>query len=109
VFTVALLVAIPLFVYREELLAVFGYVYTRGGLVLAVFVVGQVVGNPIGSTGWLLLMADHQCLRMVNSLSLAVLNVAASYYFIVTAGLVGASPGTAWTIAVVDLVRLGKL
>lgn len=109
VFTITLLIAIPQFVYRVELLAIFGAEYTRGSLVLAVFVVGRIVGNSVGATGWLLLMTDHQYLRMVNSLALAVLNVAVSYYFIVTIGLLGAALGTAGSIAVINLLRLGQL
>jgi len=109
VFTITLLLATIQFVYRAELLALFGSEYTRGSLVLAVFVVGRVVGNGVGATGWLLLMTDHQYLRLVNSWVLAVLNVAASYYFVLEFGLVGAALGTAGSIAVVNLVRLAEL
>jgi len=73
VVTITLLLAIPLFVYRQEFLAVFGDEYTRGALVLATFVGGRIVGHAVGATGWLFLMTDHQYLRMANSLVLAVL------------------------------------
>lgn len=54
-------------------------------------------------------MTDHQYLRMANSLVLAVLNVAFSYYFIVRIGLIGAALGTAGSLAFINLLRLGQL
>jgi len=109
VVTATLPVAVVVFVYRAELLALFGSAYTRGSLVLAVFVVGRVVGSAVGATGWLLMMTDHQYLRVVNSWVLGLLNVGASYYFIQAFGLVGAALGTAATLAFVNLLRLAQL
>jgi len=109
VFTITIALAAIQFVYRTELLALFGSEYTRGTVVLAVFVFGRIVGNGVGATGWLLLMTDHQYLRLVNSWILAILNVSASYYFVLEFGLVGAALGTAGSMAVVNLVRLGQL
>jgi O-antigen/teichoic acid export membrane protein len=109
VVTATLPIAVVVFVYRTELLALFGSAYTRGSLVLAVFVVGRVIGSAVGATGWLLLMTDHQYLRMVNSWGLGLLNVGASYYFIVEFGLVGAALGTASSLAFVNVLRLAQL
>lgn len=102
-------IAVVTFVYRVELLAVFGEVYTAGSLVLGVFVIGRVIGNGAGATGWLLLMTDHQYLHMVNNWVLGLLNLGLSYYFILEYGLIGAALGTASSLAVVNLVRLGEL
>jgi O-antigen/teichoic acid export membrane protein len=109
VFTGTIVLAVTQFVYRGELLALFGEEYTRGSLVLATFVVGRIVANAVGATGWLLLMTDHQYLRMVNSWVLGGLNVAFSYYFILEFGLIGAALGTAGSMAIVYLVRLSQL
>ncbi|MFB6173361.1 MAG: oligosaccharide flippase family protein [Halobacteriales archaeon] len=107
--TATLALAVAFFVYRTQLLALFGGEYTRGSLVFATFVIGRIVGNGVGATGWLLLMTDHQYLRMVNSWVLGALNVAASYYFILEFGLVGAALGTAGSMALINLVRLSQL
>lgn len=108
-FTVTVVVAVTQFVYRHEILALFGTEYTRGALVLAIFIVGRIIGNSVGAAGWLLLMTDHQYLRLVNSWVLAVLNIAFSYYFVLEYGLVGAALGTAGTLALVNIFRVGEL
>ncbi|MFB6219641.1 MAG: polysaccharide biosynthesis C-terminal domain-containing protein [Halobacteriaceae archaeon] len=46
---------------------------------------------------------------MVNSWGLGILNVGASYYFIVEFGLVGAALGTAGSMAFINLLRLAQL
>jgi O-antigen/teichoic acid export membrane protein len=107
--TGTMVLAVTGFVYRHQLLALFGAEYTRGSLVFATFVVGRIVSNGVGATGWLLLMTDHQYLRMVNSWVLGTLNVAFSYYFVLQFGLIGAALGTAGTMAVINLVRLSQL
>jgi O-antigen/teichoic acid export membrane protein len=109
IFTVTIVIAVTQFVYRKQILALFGPGYTEGALVLGVFVVGRVIGNSVGATGWLLLMTDHQYLRLVDSWLLAVLNIASSYYLILEYGLVGAALGTAGSLAVVNVLRVVQL
>ncbi|MHB9288275.1 oligosaccharide flippase family protein [Halobacteriales archaeon Cl-PHB] len=102
------LVAIQV-VYGPELLALFGPEYQRGYLVLLVFMVGRLVGNGVGATGWLLMMTEHQYARMVLDWFLAVANVVLSYLFVVHFGLVGAALGTSSSIAVQNLLQVGLL
>lgn len=109
VFTMTVIGAIIILVYRIELLRIFGSEYTRGGVVLAVFLVGRIIANACGATGWLLLMTDHQYLHMLNNWVLAVANVALSYLFIVEFGLIGAAVGTGGAIAVANILRLTEL
>lgn len=109
VFTLTAIGAVILFIYRGELLRIFGSEYTRGGIVLAVFLGGRVIANACGATGWLLMMTDHQYLHMANNWVLAVTNVILSYLFIVQFGLIGAALGTGSAIAISNLLRLGEL
>lgn len=89
-----------LLVFGPDLLRLFGPTYTRGYLPLAVYLGGVFVGSAVGATGWLLMMTDHQYVRMVLDWVLAGLNVALTYVFIVEFGLVGAALGTSLAIAV---------
>lgn len=109
VFTLTMIGAVVLLVYRIELLSIFGSEYTRGGLVLAVFLGGRVIANACGATGWLLMMTDHQYLHMANNWVLAVTNAILSYVFIVEFGLIGAALGTGGAIAISNLLRLSEL
>ncbi len=102
------LVAIQV-VYGPELLALFGPEYQRGYLVLLVFMVGRLIGNGVGATGWLLMMTEHQYARMVLDWFLAVANVVLSYLFVVHFGLVGAALGTSSSIAIQNLLQVGLL
>lgn len=89
-----------LVVYGEAFLALFGSTYTQGYLPLVVYLGGVFVGSAVGATGWLLMMTDHQYVRMVLDWLLAVLNTALTYVFVLRYGLVGAALGTALAIAV---------
>ncbi|WP_336136697.1 lipopolysaccharide biosynthesis protein [Natronomonas amylolytica] len=107
--TVTLPIALILLIYRVELLGVFGSAFTHGSMVVAVFVIGRVIAAAVGATGWLLLMTDHQYLRMVNSWGLGILNIGLSYYLVLRLGLVGAALGTAGSLAFINVLRLGQL
>ncbi len=93
-------------VYGPELLALFGPTYRRGYEVLLVFLVGRLVGNGVGATGWLLLMTEHQYARLALDWFLAALNVVLSYLFVIHFGMVGAALGTSSSIAVQNLLQV---
>jgi O-antigen/teichoic acid export membrane protein len=102
----ALVIATSVYVYRRELLGLFGTEYAKGSLVLSLFVVGQLVNSAVGPAGWLLQMTDHQYLNALNNWILGVLNVAFSYYLVLELGLIGAAVGTAGSLAIVNVVRV---
>lgn len=105
----ALVVAVCEYVYRTELLALFGSEYTQGSTVLTLFIVGQLIHCAVGPAGWLLQMTDHQYLNALNNWTLGTLNVAFSYYFVLEFGLVGAALGTAGSLAIINVVRVLEL
>ncbi|MFB6345456.1 MAG: oligosaccharide flippase family protein [bacterium] len=78
-------------VFSQELLHVFGRSYVPAYGALIVFLLGRLVGNCVGATGWLLLMTDNQYLRLTIDWLLALINIPLSYYLIVHYGLFGAS------------------
>jgi len=81
-------------VFGRELLGLFGPTYTAGYLPFVVYLAGVLVGSAVGATGWLLMMTDHQYIRMVLNWLLAAGNVVLAYLFISAFGLVGAALGT---------------
>lgn len=86
-------------VFGRELLGLFGPTYTAGYLPLVVYLAGVLAGSAVGATGWLLMMTDHQYVRMALDWLLAAGNVALTYLFISAFGLVGAALGTGLAIA----------
>jgi O-antigen/teichoic acid export membrane protein len=109
IFSGALLIGVVELTFRTELLSLFGAEYTRGELVLILFVFGQLLNAAVGSAGWLLLMTDHQYLVALNSWLLGVLNLGLSYYFILQFGLVGAALGTAGALGLINVCRVAEL
>ncbi|MFD1513361.1 oligosaccharide flippase family protein [Halomarina rubra] len=107
--TLTIPLALPMALYRTELLALFGPEFTRGSTVLLAFVCGRLVGNAVGATGWLLSMTDHQYLQLANDWAVAVVNLVGSYLLVTHVGLVGAALATAGSVAVSNLVRLAQL
>ncbi|WP_161991499.1 flippase [Natronorubrum aibiense] len=105
-FTICLLPAVLLYVYRFEVLALFGPEFTAGSLVLSLFVVAQVTRSAVGPSGYMLMMSGHQYVVLFNRWFLGVSNVVANYILIIRYGFIGAAIASALTLAVVNLFRL---
>ncbi|MFW5903308.1 MAG: oligosaccharide flippase family protein [Halolamina sp.] len=103
--TVVPLLAI-LGVFGQEFLVLFGETYTRGYPPLLVYLGGVFVGSAVGATGWLLMMTDHQYVRMILDWVLAVLNTTLTYVFVLRFGLVGAALGTSIAISVQNALQV---
>lgn len=97
------------FVFRTQLLSLFGSEYTNGSLVLVLFIVAQTVNGAVGPAGWLLSMTDHQYIHAANDWGLGILNLGLSVYFIVEFGLIGAAIGTASSLAIINILSVGAL
>lgn len=102
------IVAVQL-VFGRELLLLFGDSFGRGYLTLVVFLGGRLVGNAVGATGWLLLMTNHQYVRLGLDWLLGALNLVLSYLFVLEFGLVGAALGTSASLAVQNLIQVAIL
>jgi len=98
-----------LFVFGQELLAVFGSEYTRGYAVLLVFLVGRFTANAAGASGLLLSMTNNQYTVMWLDWGLAVSNVVLTYVFVLEFGLVGAALGTSTSMVVQNALQVGFL
>ncbi len=104
--TASLILALPLFVYRAEVLSLFGPEFVVGTGVVALFVVGQLFNAAAGPANDLLTMTDHQYLVMANHFCFGVVNVVLNYLFILEFGLVGAALATAGVLASLNVVRV---
>jgi len=104
--TASVIIALPLFLYREPVLAVFGPEFVVGGSVVALFVLGQLFNAAAGPANDLLTMTDHQYAVMTNHVVFGLLNVALNYVLILQLGLVGAAVATAGVLAGLNVVRV---
>lgn len=105
-FTLSLLPAVGLFVYSNEVLSIFGEGFSRGGVVLSLFVVGQFANAATGPTGPTLMMTDHQYFMMLDRWGVGILNAVLNYLFITRFGLVGAASATAIVLVSISAIRV---
>ncbi|NUB92467.1 oligosaccharide flippase family protein [Haloterrigena sp. SYSU A558-1] len=104
--TASVAIALPLYVYRTEVLTLFGPEFVAGTLVVTLFIAGQLFNAAAGPANDLLTMTDHQYLVMGNHFVFGVCNVVLNYYFIVEFGLIGAALATAAVLATLNVVRV---
>jgi len=105
-FTVVLPLVSVLVVFGREILAIFGPEYVAGYVPLVIYLAGVIVGSAVGATGWLLMMTDHQYLRMILDWLLAGTNVVLTYLFVLEFGLAGAALGTSVAYAVQNSIQV---
>jgi O-antigen/teichoic acid export membrane protein len=108
-FTLSLLPAIGLLVYSNEVLAVFGEGFSRGGLVLSLFVVGYFANAATGPTSYTLMMTDHQYFMMFDRWGLGISNAILNYLFITRFGLVGAAFATTIVLVSISIIRVVEI
>ena len=108
-FTLCLLPAVLLYTFRFEVLWLFGSEFTRGSVVLSLFLVGQVTRSAVGPSGYMLMMSNHQYVVLFNRWFLGVANAVANYIMITRYGFVGAAVASALTLALVNLFRLFEI
>ncbi|MDQ2051397.1 flippase [Natronolimnohabitans sp. A-GB9] len=104
--TASVVLALPVVIYRTEVLALFGPEFVAGTSVVLLFVAGQLFNAAAGPANDLLTMTGHQYVVMVNHLVFGGLNVVLNYYLILEFGLVGAALATAGVLAAMNAVRV---
>jgi O-antigen/teichoic acid export membrane protein len=109
IFTITLVMAIGAIVYRRELLSLFGEEFTKGTVVLVLFVTAQLFNSLGGANGYLLMMANRQYILVLNQWSFGILNGILNYVFIIKFGLVGAALATASVLVALNLVKTIEL
>ena len=109
IFTVSLLLAAVIAVFRIELLGLFGPEFTAGSVVLLLFVASQLCNAATGPSGDLLMMTDHQYVVMINEWVFGVANVVLNIVLIQLIGFVGAAVASAGVLAVRNLVKVGEV
>jgi O-antigen/teichoic acid export membrane protein len=106
IFTFAFFPSLFAISFSKEILQVFGEGFAEGSTVLSLFILAQLVNSAVGPTGYLLVMADHQYLDMINKLTAGIINIGLNYTLTIQYGLIGAAIATAGTLTAVNLARV---
>lgn len=88
------ILVLPVTMFPEELLSIFGAEFVRGWHVILVLAVPYVFGSLVGPTGALLQMSGNQNIEFGNAIVMIVMNIALNYMFILKLGFIGAAIGT---------------
>lgn len=104
--TISLFGAIFLAVHRTEVLLLFDEEVAMAATVLSLLVVGQFVSAATGPCNYILMMADHQYLIMINQWFFGIFNIVLNYYLLHQIGLTGAAIATATSLSLLNVVRL---
>lgn len=103
---VGILMAVGIFAYRSDILALFGEDFPAAAPVLGVLVLAQLANVAAGPSGFLLLMTDHQYLSVVNQFVLGTINVVLNYVLILQYGVFGAAVATSAAFATLNGLRI---
>ena len=104
--TASLVIAAPIFIYRETFMGLFGEEFVAGATLLAVLAAGQLVNAAAGPSNDVLTMTDHQYLVMVNHWVFGVMNVVLNVVLITEYGVIGAAIATAVVLGLLNMVRV---
>ncbi|HUV42531.1 MAG TPA: flippase [Patescibacteria group bacterium] len=105
-FYFASLVFLIIAIAPRELLQVFGENYILGKNSMITLAAGHLISAGVGSVGFILIMTGYQNWELINSLILFILTLATNIILIPRFGIIGAAIATAFSIGLINIVRL---
>lgn len=100
----------PLFIFillfPAPLLRLFGSEFTGASFALIILSAGQLVNAATGPVGYMIMMTGHPRLTLLNTLSLALVNVLLNLLLIPRFGIAGAAMAAATSAAAINILRL---
>ncbi|MHC4622332.1 MAG: flippase [Planctomycetota bacterium] len=107
VFTLSLPVAIVFVFSAKQLMLIFGPEFVNpGAAVLVITAAGQLVNAATGGIGYTLIMTGRQNIQVFNSMAMVACNVVLNCLLIPGLGGTGAALATAFSLAVINVLKL---
>jgi len=95
--------------YAETILSIFGSDFIIGYQAMTILCIGQIINAATGSTGFMLMMTGRPLVNTFNSAFLCITNILLSLYLTPKYGIMGAAFASAFSITVVQLLRLSEV
>lgn len=95
-----------IFLFKGELLSLFGEAFTAGSTVLVIMLMASIVNTSTGPVGVTLQMTGKQDIDLTNNVVLFILNVALNLILIPRFGITGAVIATATSFSLIHIARL---
>lgn len=102
-FLIALFIAMPLLLFPEVILGLFGPDFIVGAPILRILLVGQLVNVAVGPVGTLLLMTRYENAQKNNVLFTSLLNIVLGLLFVPRLGVTGAAIAFSVTLIVMNV------
>ena len=97
-------IILPLLLFPQWILGLFGLDFVEGNVILRVLAFGQLFNVAVGSVGYLLMMTGHERLMRNNIIFAALLNLVGNLVLVPVFGAMGAAVSTAFSLAAMNLI-----
>jgi len=94
------------FIFRKEILLVFGEEFILSNIVLVILTFGQFAKSVSGPIGTVLIMSGKQKYEVWNSVLICILNIILNLLFIPSYGIVGAALATMLSIVIINIIKI---
>lgn len=95
--------------FPEMVMGLFGTEYIDGSLVLVILALAFFIDAATGPVGYIMVMTGKQDIELINTLSMAVVNVGLNLWLIPLYGIIGAAIATGLSTALTNIVRLAEV
>jgi O-antigen/teichoic acid export membrane protein len=96
---------IPLLVYPQFFLSLFGSEYKSGAMALVILIIGQFVNVLTGSVGYLLMMTGNEKLMQLNMVGITLFSLMMNTVLIPKFGIMGASISSSLSLILMNLIN----
>ncbi len=93
-------------VFAEEIMRLFGPAFSAGAVALSVLAVGQATVAATGPGGNVLKMTNYERIELYNAAGMLFVNAALNVWLIQLYGVLGAAIATAFSLTLLNVVRL---
>ncbi len=106
IFTLSFAVFLAIVLFAKPILNIFGQDFVAGASALLILSFGRLVDAGVGSAGYIIMMTGRPKINLLNSSLLCVITVIMNLLLIPRYGIIGAAIGTAFSITVINIMRL---
>lgn len=107
--TISLAVFFILALFAKPILSIFGQDFVAGATVLLILLFSKFIDAATGSVGYVLKMSGRPKINMVNSALLCISIIIMNLLLIPKYGITGAAMGTAFSVIMLNIIRLFEL
>ena len=106
VFTLSFAVFLAIVLFAKPILSIFGQGFVIGAFALLILSFARLIDAGVGSVGYIIMMTGRPKINLFNSSLLCIITVIMNLLLIPKYGIIGAAIGTAFSIAIINILRL---